>query len=374
MYMNKYLLSFLYIFSFGIILYSCRDEISSDCPEVVIDMDDIAPGDVSVADVISEVQIIPLEDRKECMLSHVEKLNVTEHGFIITDMSVDERILLFGSDGKFKKRIGRMGHGKGEYSSLYDTGFDFNCDTIALSVNEGILFYNCNGKHIGTRKVEGNAFVKQIAKCPIGYVCSTDYSGSDNLLSVYNNDFEIQKLLLKAVPNIVCIPPLEGNHMRVNNGKIIYCSYFESSIYSVDCFNDCYMKRYRFVSKDMLTPEKAQKEDCYDKPLDCLYNFYVVNDSVIGDIMHGNILKRFVLNTKDDTFSVGIYDSGMPLIKDYRDGYYYSILEQDELLDIVEKRYGPSNYMDSLIREDFITRKLVISEKSNYVILKMKKR
>ena len=358
----------------AIVLSSCSDKVESNYEDININLEQLSRKEIIASDYISEIQLIPLASEKKCMLNAVDKLIVTDKGFLIMDYSSASKVFLFEKNGDFHCQIGDLGHSEREYSYLFDFSTDQSCDTIVLSTIEGIMFFNSEGELAFTHSEEEPNCIKQIAKGKIGYVCSTNHFGGKYLLELYDNDFKFKDGFLSTDEPLIKMPPLIGNFLRIKDDKIIFYDYFDSSLYIVDTKGIDNVKRIRFISNNMLTIDKALEEKNIDQNFDCIYNFIMVDNTVRGNIKYKNSIELFEIDLDNNTCILGQQKDWIPEIMDYKDEYYYSILSQDLFMDIIDGKFYKSSYIASLIKEEYASQKWRISENGNYIILKMKRK
>lgn len=366
--------SFLLLFLLSqFLLFSCTNNMNLHVDGIVIDLEKIPHESKSISDLISDVQIIPLTNEKNCMLSSVDKLMVTDKGFLIMDYASAGKVFLFSHNGTFHSQIGELGHGEGEYSYLFDFTTSPECDTIALSTMDGMLIFDSEGKFLFSSHMDNVCNLKQIARVKTGYVCSTNHSGGDFLLQLFDNSLCLKDEFLPTDAPIIKRPPLVGSFLKTTENKIVFCDYFDSSFYVVDADSSFDAKRISLMSKDLLTIDKANNEKNEKISFDYIYGFNVIDNTIEGTISINDHLETFLISLTDETCSLEAYDDWIPEIMDYKDGYYYSIISQDLFMGIVDGKFFRSSYLASLIQKEYASQQWNITDDSNYVILKMKR-
>jgi len=93
-----------------------------------------------------------LEETEESRVSQISKIFVSSNEIAILDNTY--KILFFTSEGKFLRKIQKLGHARDEYISLSD--FDIKGDTLYLLDNmcKKILTYRKDGKYINSIDIE----------------------------------------------------------------------------------------------------------------------------------------------------------------------------------------------------------------------------
>lgn len=86
---------------------------------------------VRLDDLFRGVEITPLETTEASLLSYPELLKTCRDTLFVFDRS-NSSLLLFAPDGKFIRRIGRIGRGPGEYTRARDFLIDPDGRTVSL--------------------------------------------------------------------------------------------------------------------------------------------------------------------------------------------------------------------------------------------------
>lgn len=106
---------------------------------------------LNYSDVFSEVMVIPLETKKECLLGgDLFQIEIANDSIFILDPSISNTFFLFNKEGKFLKKIGSRGKGPGEYIAPQHFYVDQITEQIYLfdAMTNNIIVYNKNGKYI----------------------------------------------------------------------------------------------------------------------------------------------------------------------------------------------------------------------------------
>ena len=120
-------------------LYKIEDhssmlEVKSICPDSIL-----AP----------EYRIIPLETTEECVVGVTDNLlNADSLIFVVDTWS--RQISVFDMNGKFQNHIGRKGHAKGEYVSMYSVTLDTRQKRVCFidEDSQKLLFYDYKGNFL----------------------------------------------------------------------------------------------------------------------------------------------------------------------------------------------------------------------------------
>lgn len=101
------------------------------------------PKNISLSELASNVEYIPLETSPDCMLDPIAKLALTDSFIFVSDA---KKLLQFKRNGQFIKQIGSIGRGPGEYKSISDFFIDA----------PGKRIYILNGREVQILNHEGN--------------------------------------------------------------------------------------------------------------------------------------------------------------------------------------------------------------------------
>lgn len=101
------------------------------------------------SDVFSEVHYVALESTEGSVIGEIEKMAVTNNNdFLVFDYK-NKSVLLFDSIGRFKNRIGVIGHAKNEYIEPLDMVYDeYNNKVIVYdNAKKSLIYYTLDGKY-----------------------------------------------------------------------------------------------------------------------------------------------------------------------------------------------------------------------------------
>ena len=107
---------------------SClKDKSNGDNDKIysVLDLDKAEKCDtLRFSDVFNSPRIILLDDSVESLLGDIDKVEIVDNNIFVLDGSVAKTLFMFNDKGRFIRKIGRLGNGKGEYISPIDFSFD----------------------------------------------------------------------------------------------------------------------------------------------------------------------------------------------------------------------------------------------------------
>lgn len=116
---------------FVILLMTCtnntKQELSENQNVHVIDIENIDhSNNLKLSELFKDVTPIILETTQESLIGHINKIVITSDHIIILDNMISNAIFIFDKNGLFLRKLGRLGTGPGEYTSISD----FCCDML----------------------------------------------------------------------------------------------------------------------------------------------------------------------------------------------------------------------------------------------------
>ena len=345
--------------------------------EVQIRLKDLECDTIKVADLMKNLEIIPLEDNPSYMISRPHKFTVTDNGFFLYDNPSPEtaKILYFDKHGKALNHIGALGKGRGEYITIYDTSTDRKGDTVLVTSIDKHYLYDKTGKFITSKEYNVHpGTINYVAKTASGYICSTDFTGFEYQIQVYDNDLNVIDGLLPT-NGIVDRMLFVGNEARVEGNKIFYCSFLNSAFYLIDLSDSKHKKCFHLIDDEMLSPDKPKMDPMAPPIYTTISGYYVENDNIICCLVDKDFEATYIkINTKTNEVRQFVYDGWFPDFCDYYDGHYYMLVDQTKFLEYVEEHEYESDTTKSefvkILKKVYKSSGLKIDEKSNYVILK----
>lgn len=345
------------LFSHCLLFLSCgNSESKTDVKEIQISLKDLKCDTIKVAELVKNLEIIPLEDKPSYMIGWPSRFIVTKNGFFIYDRPSGDifNVMYFNKKGKALNKIGAIGHGRGEYETLWDTATDRNGDTIIVTSWDKHYLYDKKGKYLTSKEFGIECgLINSIAKTSSGYICTTEYTGAKYQLHVYDNDLNLIDELLPTNDKVSGVPNNELNHIQVKGNKIYYLDYHNSTFHCLDLLKKKDKVAYHFIDKDMLSLdnlEKMQNQDMGMIKFTCINGYYMENENIICRLENTSKLSitNIKINTKTNEVRKLVYDGWIPLIfdYDYYEGYHYLIMNQTEFLRYVEE-HGPDYIIES---------------------------
>jgi len=332
-------------------------------------------GMLTFTDVCSDLQLIPLENNRQGMLSNVNKMRIDGDRLFVLDKSSEPRVLEFDLDGRFITHIGGMGASKSEFQFVDDIAVDPYTKRVLVLYYNKIKIYDYAGKFLKDVDLgETDVYNYNIESVKNGYVMSTRYQGYEYLVQLYDKDFNVIKRLVnvggKQIKDISTFNPLS-----YDGENVCFYDFYESKYYifnpeasdSVSCYSvkDDNLRTYEKLLNDVNNNQTSE----YNGPLGCFY----AKDKAYGLYIKDNSCLSYIFDFKDKTYDVYYNNGWFPTIRDYNDGYYYTILSAEDVMNIVKVYPGlsPQSYQQVFMNE-IEKFKEPLKMESNYVLVRMK--
>ncbi|HLO58621.1 MAG TPA: 6-bladed beta-propeller [Bacteroidales bacterium] len=131
---------------------------------LVIDTEETKPGEMKLSQMFQKEGMVILETNDSCLISNIRQvIKVKDNLFILSSHDIDNEILKFNTDGKYIGRIGRIGHGPGEYSQLRDLTVDTLNNRLIAGSDNGIIVYNFDGTLINKFSFKTPEIIEDLA-------------------------------------------------------------------------------------------------------------------------------------------------------------------------------------------------------------------
>lgn len=136
-----------HLFLVIILCSSCSNKQKHDSKSTTLEVD-LTEQNVSLNELFSHIEVIPLETQDSCLIIEIEKVMLHQDLFYLFDQR-KPAIYVFNKDGTFIKEIAGRGEGPGEYQVITDMIFDDARQNIILLSPFGTLFiYDMEGRFL----------------------------------------------------------------------------------------------------------------------------------------------------------------------------------------------------------------------------------
>lgn len=247
-----------------------------------------------------------METRDDNLIGRIDKIIVTNDKFIILDLAIAKKVLVFDHHGKFLNVIGKMGEGPEEYDSPNDIAYD--------SYNDELLIWCHNKKTIMKFKINGT-FVRNIKID--WWVASIYVTGLNSYLLYLNNytqkngnvnDYNIQiiddngNIISRMLPynkdKIVLSPPCLNDFCTFQE-ELLFSPHYSNTIFKIDMDSAKMRSKYYFdfgkhnIPRSLFNPAVTPGE--FDKAIQSNSN-YAFNINFMETTSH--VVNQFVYKRK----------------------------------------------------------------------------
>lgn len=197
----------------------------------------IDSNQVKLSSRIKTIAIIPLETKPQSLISQVDKLRAYDNYLMILDKRGAKGVMIFDKQGKFIRKIGKLGKKTGQYIMIDDFSFNKEKSLIYTLVNENrVNVYNLSGKFVETFKLNGF------------FASGIEYLSNSNKLYFTCEDLNQGNLVITDLAGKIekgFFPNTErgkkGEHIRIQvhafvnyDTTLIYKRYLDDNIYSIN--------------------------------------------------------------------------------------------------------------------------------------------
>lgn len=330
-----------------------------------------------IEDMFCDVEVIPLENKRGCMLGNVMKMVVEGEHMYMWDMNGSQTLLSFNMDGSFNCKVGEVGHSKSEYTDMDNFSVNSNGDSIILLDYSTLKIYNDKGKFIGSEELDGTW--KQLLFSTKGVVLGSHYRGRENLLQIRDLRTGDVKDLLPVDSAYVSYPLYSENSIQQVGDTVCFFDFLSHIFYIYDVNEPDSAESIQLYTDKILTVEKAKKDLKMNDFGDDLVESFVYNGKeIIGTMNLNESTHNFVLDVKEKKARSFKFRNGYCNFDCYHDGYYYKIMPSGHLLDTY-KYYKERNKsginpipVGEVYRKLFDLVEKGLSERDNFVVIRMK--
>lgn len=375
----------IFILALGVlcIFESCNYSTDREQPLVVISKNDVTfVNDTLVQDIVDSISIIPLEEKPECLLGNIKKIQKENNEYFVMAEGSNRlsQLYRFSHDGKFLNKIGRLGNARSEYVRM-GTFFVYKEKVYISDLNKNrIVIYNVKGDFIDCNENNENIkFLHDITAFDNGHALfsyNINFS-DDNIL------FEVIDLeTFKSLHTIVTKYKAEGSfpfsqkEIGCNDGNVMLSLPFDNTIYEMNQ-NDYSLKKMFSLELwgDIPSFESNDFEEVQtmleDSGTDLLYGFFISDNIILFNSIQGSVL--WYTNSKKGIYLKNGLDLRrmkhfpfFPLSVCYSDKEgFYSIFSSEDFMAMINKTKTEVNKGGSQLSENE-----AIREGKNPIIVK----
>ena len=187
---------------------------------------------IPMSELIEEVEYIPLETARNCLIDGYKHVIVTDTRVFVGDYA---QCYAFSREGKFISDVGRPGRGPGEWIYFLGMSVDEENEIIYLDAYEKILEYTWDGKFV--RDFEKPKFQRETG---VMFVSNVVFLGDNLFLAHVDNDSGQEPYNWVIFDDTGSIVKTFDNHTRIE--KDLFTSSIFHSIWPVMDSGNIYVK------------------------------------------------------------------------------------------------------------------------------------
>lgn len=229
-----------------ICLVACKNIVTYNKKSTItINIDSIPHHNYSDSIYVKNLEKIPLQTDRNCLIGNIDKLEVMMDKIWIMDKKITKQIFVFDLNGKFERTIGKIGKGPGEYTHYLE---DFFVDSLKKEVGlmgaYGMLnIYDLNGNYKKTHNFK-KYYPVQIIPIKDSYLLRVNISSQEliNNRKVYkmcltDSKFKVKKYFFEQ-DKFESIYRDSGEKLYSNGLDIYFRKNFCDTIYKFNQYNE----------------------------------------------------------------------------------------------------------------------------------------
>lgn len=340
-----------------------------DVTIVILDLDTIKEGCLQ-SRLFDNFQFISLENKRECLITEIDKLVDTDEGFYILDRASAPVVLHFSHDGTFKNQIGRIGHGKDEYTYIDDMTVNDRGDTIAILNYNKILFYDNDGKFLDEVKLDDKYGWDMLMHTSDGYLMGSYHRGYEGVLALYDSKFSEKKYLGHSNPELIKGATSVRNLLQKNGNYISYFDPFASVFYMFNSTTKEIFKKIALKSSNMMTEEIAIMGESMNDTMDQLVEYLIVDNLLYCMILHKGCLKQYEIDFLNNEIKAMNGDVGYHFECEH-EGFLYKAMSPHAMKSVMSNMSAKESVSISKMKRAASDLARDFSDKDNYYIMRM---
>lgn len=168
--------------------------------------------------------------------SHVVFVSQVDSSIFATD---GKYIFRFDKEGKFRNRIGILGHGPMEYQNIFNSSFDTNEENVYLHVGNGKIYvFSFDGLPVDVVELESDGYIGGAYRLKDGFWAETlSYENGKNTISIiiFNNNGKKRDEIILASFDAGHSPDYYPYPIVNQQGNLVYDYYspYTSQLYNI---------------------------------------------------------------------------------------------------------------------------------------------
>ena len=356
--LSQFVISFsLYILASGL-MASCAE--SSYVASTISFDPKEKPRSVFETGIIRDVQLVKLES-DSCIVGRIDKIICNDSLLYMLDRSITKEVFIFTRDGRFIRKISKQGHGKYEYTQLWDIFFDKSNNALCLlsRYDQKIISFTPDGNKVlgETNLPKMFGHIVPTNNGFIGYM--NNYSQNPNMpnnIWTMDKSFNLLDGYIRIDPQLESTSHLDVNTMSVYGDATYFKPEYENTIYEIK--DGKISERYKldFGEKtfpDLSTVSCNNKEEWSKlvmEKITNIYNYEETDDYILAEFVLDGQIRLGIYNKHHHTSEItrlncykGKYLFSFGKIRGMDQSAIYSVVDYE---DIYELWIGHNKYVD----------------------------
>lgn len=358
------------------LIISCKSGKFSElatCNEITIHVD---TKPETFTDLFHEVEITPLEDITDGMLSDVSRLKKRGKYYCILDDGAYSKICLYSLDGSFVRNIGAIGHSQNEYICLTDVAFGED-RIVILDCNHIVKVFDYENHFLLEKDLGENMYFKSIEVVPNGYVCTAPHLGEgnpeNNLLYFYDENFNLSSRQIPSLPDTIMEMPFVSHGFHSNESYYYYFDFFRSTLFKGDVHTRSLLDGYTFQIPRLPNASDFMKGSFFKnlKDYDCFTREYMFGEKLYAYISYDDVMSSLIVDLDKGEGVVRHYSDWYPQLFDDDGAILYSIIPADKLITFLENKNYIAEKTRIVLSDCVQALNYDLKPTNNFIIIKM---
>lgn len=302
------------------------------------------PRSIFDTGIIKNVKLVRLES-DSCIVGKIDKIICNDSLLYIMDRFISKEVYIFTKEGRFVNKISKQGHGKHEYTQLWDIFYDKEKNALCLlsRCDMKIISFSPDGKKVLGENMLSKMF-SQIIQTEDGYI---GYMGNSCLNPSLPYNIWTMDKSFNVLDGFVQIAQQLKDHcydgvnaMSVYRDKIYFKPEYVNTIYQIK--DGEISERYQLDFGDKTFPElsilsyndEAEWSRLRIEKVSNVFNYLETNDYLLMDFIIDGHFRMGVYNKHDQTSEITEIDC-------YQDKYIFSFgqikgMDQSAIYSVVD--------------------------------------
>lgn len=362
---------------FCLTVFSCRSGMLYELPDSKEISIQLREEPETFTDLFCDVELTPLEDIREGMLSDVTRLKKKGQYYCILDDGAAPKVCLFYLDGRFARNIGELGHSRNEFISLTDVAFGKN-SIVVLDCNHIAKVYDYDNNFLFAKDLGEDMYFKTIEALPNGYVCTSPHLGNSNsqrsLLYFFDENLNFRSEQIISLPKAINNMPFVRHGFHSSDSCYYYFDFFRTTLFRGDLHTQSLLDSYTFQIPRLPTAPDFMEGSFFKRldNFDCFTQEYIFERKLYAHISYNDIMSSLIVNLDNGEGDVRHYPDWYPKVFDDDGTSLYSIIPADRLITFLENKNHISESTRMILLDCVQSNNKELKPTSNFVILKMK--